>query len=210
MNQDNNLDKHIETSKVIDQIAIALSRAQGELESVPKDEMGYGYSYSSLADTIRLAKPVLAKYELAISQLVSNKENRPAVITILMHSSGQFIRSEASLPLIEMKGCNEAQRAGAVYSYLRRYALQAILNMSSEDNDAASEVNVNKPKTKTAAPTEKERELNKLRAMVKDVGANRAMQILCINDLAEIKGYNLNEIIDAQIVLQEYNDNKSE
>jgi hypothetical protein len=38
-----------------------------------------------------------------------------------------------------MKGCNEAQRAGAVYSYLRRYAFQAIIGMSSEDNDASSE-----------------------------------------------------------------------
>ena len=31
------------------------------------------------------------------------------------------------------------QRAGAVYSYLRRYSYQAILGLSSEDNDASSE-----------------------------------------------------------------------
>jgi hypothetical protein len=38
-----------------------------------------------------------------------------------------------------MKGCNVAQGAGASISYLRRYAIQAILNMSSEDVDASSD-----------------------------------------------------------------------
>ena len=56
-----------------------------------------------------------------------------------------------------MKSCNPAQRAGAVYSYLRRYAFQAILGMSSEDNDASSEGNKAKGKTsfskKAADPT---------------------------------------------------------
>lgn len=131
----------------INEIATVLSKAQAELEAVGKGEKGYGYNYASLTSTIEVAKPILAKHNLAITQLVGNEGNNPSITTILMHSSGQFIKSTASLPLVEMKGCNEAQRAGAVYSYLRRYALQAILNMSSEDTDASSNGPV---KTKTS------------------------------------------------------------
>lgn len=126
-------------SKEIDQIAGALSSAQSELEVVNKGEKGFGYNYASLASTIATANEVLKKNGLAVSQLVGTEENgHPSITTVLMHKSGQFIKSVANMPLIEMKGVNEAQRAGAVYSYLRRYALQAILNMASEDNDASS------------------------------------------------------------------------
>lgn len=139
----------LEMSVNINELADALSQAQLELESVSKDEKGYGYNYSSLASTITTAKPVLAKFGLAVVQLVGNDGDRPSVTTILTHKSGQFIRTTASMPLVEMKGVNEAQRAGAVYSYIRRYALQAILNMASEDNDASSN-GTEKPKSKTS------------------------------------------------------------
>jgi hypothetical protein len=160
----------LEMSVNINELADALSEAQPELESVSKDEKGYGYNYSSLASTITTAKPVLAKFGLAVVQLgatittakpvlakfglavvqlVGNDGDRPSVTTILTHKSGQFIRTTASMPLVEMKGVNEAQRAGAVYSYIRRYALQAILNMASEDNDASSN-GTEKPKSKTS------------------------------------------------------------
>jgi len=126
-------------SESIDQLATALCAAQSELETVNKGEKGYGYTYSSLASTIEVATKVLKKNGLAVSQLVGTTENNnPSVTTVLMHNSGQFIKSVANMPLIEMKGVNEAQRSGAVYSYIRRYALQGILNMASEDNDASS------------------------------------------------------------------------
>jgi len=126
-------------SSSINKLASALSEAQSQLESVTKGEKGYGYSYASLASTIETATKVLKPNGLSVTQLVGTTTNGlPSVTTILMHTSGQFVKSVANMPLIEMKGVNEAQRAGAVYSYLRRYALQAILNMASEDNDASS------------------------------------------------------------------------
>lgn len=126
-------------SENIAEISLALSSAQSELESANKAQEGYGYNYSDLSSVIKTAKPVLSKFGLAITQLLGNQNGEPAVTTILVHKSGQYFKSTASLPLIEMKGCNEAQRAGAVFSYLRRYAFQAILGMTSEDNDASSQ-----------------------------------------------------------------------
>lgn len=141
----------VKMSNSISTIAMALSKVQSELTAVKKDEKGYGYNYSSLASTIEVSKPVLAKNNLAISQLVGNASNgSPSVTTILMHGgTGEYIMSTASMEKITMKGCNVAQESGATLSYLRRYALQALLNMASEDNDASSNGFV-KPETTTS------------------------------------------------------------
>lgn len=61
-----------------------------------------------------------------------------SVTTILLHVSGEQIQSTATLPLIDVPGANFAQAAGAVWTYIRRYAYQAILGMSSEDTDATN------------------------------------------------------------------------
>ena len=118
----------------------ALAKAQSEFKSVSKKEEGYGYNYASLAETIEVTKDILSKYNLSIQQTLGNATNTgyPSVTTILRHK-GQFIGSTASAPLIEMKGINDVQRAGAIYSYLRRYMLQGILGLASEDNDASSQ-----------------------------------------------------------------------
>lgn len=154
----NNLNISNDMSSNIGEIAQALSTAQSELESAKKGQEGYGYNYSDLATVIQTAKPVLAKNGLAVTQLVSNVGDNPAVTTILVHKSGQFFKSFASMPNVEMKGCNVAQRMGATLSYLRRYAFQAILGMSSEDNDASSngfskggKTSFSKPAAKTEA-----------------------------------------------------------
>lgn len=126
-------------SNQINEIALALSKAQSELEATGKSQEGYGYNYSDLSSVIATAKPILERHNLAVTQLLGNDGDRPSVTTVLVHSSGQFFQSCASLPLIKVGSCNEAQCAGAVYSYLRRYAFQAILGMSSEDSDASSQ-----------------------------------------------------------------------
>jgi len=145
-------------------IATALSKAQAELDSAKKDSSGYGYNYSDLASVINSSKPVLAKHGLAVVQLVGRQAaGTVEITTILTHSSGQFFKSVATLPVIEMKGTNAAQNAGASLSYLRRYAYQAIIGQPSEDNDASSQ-GLDKPKTSAnfkkteAKPTAKKEE----------------------------------------------------
>jgi hypothetical protein len=140
-------------SDSIKELATALSKAQAKLGAVHKGEQGYGYNYASLASTIETARPVLAEFGLSVSQLLGtrNSDGKGGVVTtMLMHESGEYIGSTADIVIIDMKGCNEAQSSGASFSYLRRYALQAILNMASEDNDAAS----GKPDPKPAAKQE--------------------------------------------------------
>ena len=157
--------KDMQMSSNINEIASALSKVQGELDTAKKDSSGYGYNYSDLASVIETARPVLEKNDLAVTQLVGETQDGNAkVTTILTHSSGQYFRSEASIPVIEMKGTNAAQNFGASLSYLRRYAYQAILGMASEDNDASSKG------PKKDSPVKKKKESTKKPAIkAKDV-----------------------------------------
>lgn len=124
----------------VNAISEALAKAQGELVGASKDNSGYGYKYSDLATVINTAKPVLAKHGLSVVQLVGETNDKFVTLTtILSHSSGQFFASTATMPIVEMKGCNLAQQAGSSLSYLRRYAYQSIIGQPSEDNDASSE-----------------------------------------------------------------------
>jgi hypothetical protein len=126
-------------SEQINELASALAKAQGELESAGKSSRGHGYNYSDLATVISTAKPVLSKHGLSITQLVNESDvDKVSVTTILLHSSGQFIASTGTIKIPEMRGVNDTQKAGAALSYLRRYSLQSILGMASEDNDASS------------------------------------------------------------------------
>jgi hypothetical protein len=136
-------------SEQINELATALAKAQGELESAGKSSRGHGYNYSDLATVISTAKPVLSKHGLSISQLVNESDvDKVSVTTILLHSSGQFLSSTGTIKIPEMRGVNDTQKAGAALSYLRRYSLQSILGMASEDNDASSG-ELNKPNTAT-------------------------------------------------------------
>jgi hypothetical protein len=145
---------YVDMSSQINEIAEALSKAQAELTSAAKDNSGYGYNYSDLASVINSSRPALTKHGLAVIQLVGQTtDTQVNVTTILTHKSGQFFRSVASLPIIEMKGCNAAQNSGSSLSYLKRYQYQSIIGQPSEDNDASSEGF--KKNDRAAAPTPK-------------------------------------------------------
>lgn len=128
------------TSENLDQIGAALASAQAELSTAKKDSSGYGYNYSDLASVLATAKPVLMKNGLSVTQLVGKSTaTEVSLTTILLHTSGQFISEESSIGIPEMNKINVTQKAGAAISYLRRYTLQAILGMASEDNDASTD-----------------------------------------------------------------------
>lgn len=153
--EEENVNSNQEFSDDISKITEALSKAQGKLTSLSKGEQGHGYKYTSLAATIDVARPVLQEFGLVVVQLVGNTNNgNPQVTTILSHESGQYFKSVANMSLIKLPRGNDAQAAGAVYSYLRRYALQGILNLASEDNDASSNGEVKTTTTAASTTTE--------------------------------------------------------
>lgn len=146
-------------SESINELAKALVNVQKELTHAQKDTKGYNYNYSNLEECITSSRDLLTKNGLAITQLVgeTSEQRLVSVTTILMHESGQYIQTTASVPLIKT-GQNDAQGMGACITYLRRYAYQAIIGQASEDSDASGE-NQHRPAgsiTPSNKPTEKQ------------------------------------------------------
>lgn len=123
-------------SDSIAKLALALSKLQGEVTDAYKEKAAYNYSYADLAGVLAIARPLCLKYEFAVSQLCTSNEFGVGVTTILMHSSGEWLQSELTMPLTSVKGGNAAQAAGSIITYARRYALAAILGITQTDNDA--------------------------------------------------------------------------
>jgi len=126
-------------SENIGDLAGALAKAQGEMQNGIKGKQGYGYKYMELGALLDIARPALAKNNIAILQ--SNelvKGVAPSVVThtTVMHSSGQWHKSSIELPIKVMPQLSPAQMIGVNCTYGRRYAIQAIcLSASEEDSD---------------------------------------------------------------------------
>lgn len=122
-----------------DKIFAALSKMQSELTNASKAKQGHGYKYADLAECIETARTPLADNGLAVSQLMGNAEGGTTLITMLTHSSGQYISSEFTMKEAVLQGGagkNPAQAMGASITYMRRYAFAAIIGLAQEDDDA--------------------------------------------------------------------------
>lgn len=89
--------------------------------------------YASLSAHLASIKPIAAKNGLAIIQMPIGERDAIGIQTIVVHVGGGSIQQTALIPC--SKDIN-GQQAGAVYSYLRRYALAAIAGVATEDDDA--------------------------------------------------------------------------
>jgi len=124
----------------IGELAGALAKAQGLISNAKKDSEGYGYSYSDIGSNFEAVRKPLSQNNLAVIHGHSLKNTKsPTVITTVMlaHESGQWIKSTLEVPLTVMKGLSIPQSIGVVATYSRRYLLQAITGLATEDNDAA-------------------------------------------------------------------------
>lgn len=113
----------------------ALSKAQGAMRAASKDAINpfHKSKYASLDAVIEAARAPLAAHGLAVIQPVSNNGNVVTVATILLHESGEERTSKLTFP-ISGKG-NPIQILGSIITYLRRYALMALLGIAPGDDD---------------------------------------------------------------------------
>lgn len=125
-----------------------LVAALSELVDVVVDETAntgsYQYRYASLPQVMRAVRPVLAKHGLAVSQDVSTHDDCVWVTTRLVHRSGEtFVTGP-----VGMAYKPDPQHLGSLVTYLRRYALVAVLGLGIEDDDGAAA----KPPAKRSGP----------------------------------------------------------
>lgn len=125
-------------SEHIGQIALALSKAQGEFDVAlngKKVDVGtYSYYYAELLDLIKASRKALCKYELAISQdIIPDPSGKKALLTILLHSSDQWIKSYIILEADPTKSRSKDQAEGGTTTFWKRYAYSSIIGLASAD-----------------------------------------------------------------------------
>ena len=135
----------INTSENLGEISPALVEFQKVVTDPKKDTSGYGYKYATLDQVLAIARPALTDNGLSVSQhLTSSLEGQIlSVTTRLQHASGEFMESTISLRFEDAKGMSRAQSVGSASTYMRRYAMQAVLGITAEEDDDAPAKKVN-------------------------------------------------------------------
>lgn len=120
-------------SEQINELAAALSKAQGSMESARKDSENpfFKSHYADLAAVWDAARKPLSDNGLAVTQHPSADGNIVTVETSLLHASGQWVGSQLTM----LSKDASPQAIGSCITYLRRYALSSVLGIASEDDD---------------------------------------------------------------------------
>lgn len=125
-------------SEQINELVKALVKVQSRLQAVEKDAENphFRSKYSTLSASWDACRELLSENGLAVIQ-TTEVEPSPVLVTTLFHVSGQWIRGE--YPLNPVK--NDPQSLAGAVSYSRRYSLQAIVGLSSKDDDGEDAMN---------------------------------------------------------------------
>lgn len=113
----------------------ALAQAQAEFLPIEKNREGQDgnrkFMYADLGELIQKTRPALAKHKLCVIQLPSSKpDGSHELRTILAHASGATIECTIDLP----KVFDGIKKFGGAITFLRRYAYQAVLCISADDD----------------------------------------------------------------------------
>jgi hypothetical protein len=175
-------------SDEIKDIAIALSKAQGEMKGAKKDTENpfYKSKYADLASVWEACRDVFAKNNLAVLQAPGGTDpNTVSVTTMLIHSSGQWFKDTLIMTPVK----NDPQNIVSCVTYARRCSLSAFAGVAPEEDDG------------NAASGKGKTEIVKLSKATKDKVFNDS--ILCLEQSDE---HGLNQIwsefnADEQVVL---------
>ncbi len=145
-------------SEQIDKLVEALAKAQGSIENPQKNKKvqvstrsgsDYSFEYADLTAIIEAIKKPLSENGLAYVQILGQDEqSKYRLTTRLLHSSGQWIASET--PLF-VDGSN-SQAFGSALTFMKRYALAALLGVAADSDDDANAADGNSAKVQDRAP----------------------------------------------------------
>ena len=119
----------------LSELAPALAKAQAAMQPANKERVNphFRSRYADLSAIWDACRVPLTSNGLSIIQMPVDmaEPNRVGLSTMLLHSSGQYIRSLVSTTLTK----NDAQGIGSALTYLRRYALAAMVGIVADEDD---------------------------------------------------------------------------
>lgn len=116
-------------------LAAALAKAQLAFAPVKRDKKvvvktktggQYEFSYAPLDSILEAVRKPLSDNGLVVVQLLDDGD----LVTMLLHDSGERLSGSMALPQT-----TDIQGLGSAITYLRRYAIQALLGIAAEEDD---------------------------------------------------------------------------
>lgn len=111
----------------------ALSKAQGEFTVAVFDEENphFGNEFASIKSIDAATRAQLTKYGLCVTQIPYSDAGKSKMLTILGHSSGEFLSGDLVLILSKQ----DMQGLGSAVTYAKRYCKSAIIGVASDKDD---------------------------------------------------------------------------
>ncbi len=124
----------MEKSQSIVNIARALSQFQAKMGKVNKDATNpfFNSKYATLSNILETIKTPLFESGLSFTQFPTGQNG---LTTVLMHAeSGEYMQTDYFMNPLK----SDPQAQGSAISYMRRYALAAVLGLNIDDDDDAN------------------------------------------------------------------------
>lgn len=122
-------------SNEIKDLIVALAKAQSEIQPAKADghNKHFDSKYTTLTSCMNACKKPLADNDLIIVQYCETINDQLTLVTMLMHTTGQWMKSE--FPVIALKQTSQA--IGSALTYAKRYGLCGLVGIvvASEDDD---------------------------------------------------------------------------
>jgi hypothetical protein len=116
----------------LNELAAALSAAQGEFPVLEKKSKAYNYMYADLAETLQAINEPMKKHGLSIYHQLVIQDGRELLVSRLMHSSGQSIMTPMPLFYKADGKVNSMQALGSAITYAKRYNIGCLLNLAAD------------------------------------------------------------------------------
>lgn len=132
-------------SESLIELTKALAAFQGAITSVPKKSINpfFHSKYADLDAVWDVCRKPLSENGLALMQMTTERDERPYLETWLLHKSGEYVTFLYPLsPMRQTKGegwvpANDPQAVALSITYARRYAMSAMLGITSDEDDDA-------------------------------------------------------------------------
>lgn len=190
-------DFRMSMSPSIGKIAEALAKAQLAMRPAVRDATNPAFKrdgtvsrYATLASCIEALRPLHENGIAVVQPPASHGPDGVCVSTLLLHSSGEWIRGELYMPAQK----KDAQGFGSALSYARRYCLTATVGLGTDDDDGESAVR--QLPAKSGAPAAPKGEPNATEQAIADMFASARS----VEDVAAAEAAAAKAISDRRVV----------
>jgi len=110
----------------------ALVKFHSQFKPIKKDAQNpfFKSDYLTLSGILDAVRSPLASNGFAIVQTMRVSEASTLLVTKLLHETGEELSSEMVMPVLQ-----DPQKMGSLITYYKRYQLQALLGISTADED---------------------------------------------------------------------------